>query len=333
MTSRYKYSSRIAKTILKVIDDVPLKHEDYKELKRKGTKYSNKSEKKNFYVIREKAYEIFLKEEPPRNPSRSHYQVTFDELVKIEMVEELEEKQPKEFIATDMGHICNKYDYDPKDYKTFYLIWALVCFRASIGMLGSSSTKPGIVPMEILEYESRINLPHVDTYNIEFHLDELKEHFDLLVKHKILKKIGEAETERFDINQKYKKFILTSNTIFLKLLKERMEFRWAHVHRPESKEKEWYQTTYGNQVTKEKTTDLARQLTINKGKGSEQKKRWEKELISYDKEVIDDYYNLLKEDDELDDIQGFVETILSIVCPKDLIELIELEYDVLKSKN
>ena len=144
------------------------------------------------------------------------------------------------------------------------------------------------------------------------------------MEHKILKKIGEAGKERFDLNHKYKKFILTSNTIFLKLLKERMEFRWEHVHRPESKEREWYQTIFGNQVTKEKTSDLARRLRNNKEKNLEQRKKWEKELINYDKGIIDDYNNLLKENNELDNIQGFVETILSILCPKVLIELIPI---------
>ncbi len=127
MKSRYKYSSRIAKSILKITDEIPTKHEKYDKLKRKGTKYSNKSDRKNHNVIREKVYEMFQKGEAPRNPSRTQYQITFEELEEMKMIK----KEPtKEFSTTEMGHLCNKYDHDPKSYQKFYFVWAIICFRA-----------------------------------------------------------------------------------------------------------------------------------------------------------------------------------------------------------
>ncbi len=255
--------------------------------------------------------------------------------------------QQKEWMTTDLGHICLIYNHDPKHYKTICLFWSHVCFRAHTGILlgidgrnSANSTNPivfaepqeGITPEDILEYKGRISLPHIDTNKMEITLDELKEYFDLLTKHKILQMKGNPGTVRFVLNKDYTQFMLKSHTIFVNLLKERMEFRWASVHRPEPEELEWYKTIFGNKNTKEKTSDLAMQFKSKKAKDSEQKKHCEKELMKYDKEIINDYDYLSKESDKLDAIPGFVDTILTFICHTDLLKLIRLEYDTLTKR-
>ncbi|MDN5846672.1 MAG: hypothetical protein L0H53_10415 [Candidatus Nitrosocosmicus sp.] len=65
MEYRYRYSPRIAKSILKITDEVPTIFENYDKLKRKGTKYSNKSDKKTAMQSEKRYMKHFKKKNLP----------------------------------------------------------------------------------------------------------------------------------------------------------------------------------------------------------------------------------------------------------------------------
>ena len=124
----YRYSKQIAKSILKILDEDQIDSKSKSIKKIKGSKPSLLSSDKNRYVIREKVYNRFQTFDPPYSPSRMQYKVTFYELKDLKIIEENPDKK-NQWKTTDLGHICNIYDHDPKDYKTFYLIWSYICFR------------------------------------------------------------------------------------------------------------------------------------------------------------------------------------------------------------
>ncbi|MDN5867881.1 MAG: hypothetical protein L0H55_10850, partial [Candidatus Nitrosocosmicus sp.] len=129
----------------------------------------------------------------------------------------------EEFSTTDMGHLCIKYDREPKTYRKFYFVWAIICFRARIGIIygwdgkdsrstqnsnGFAEKEIGITPEDILEYNNRLRLPYLDLRNYEITPEELKDHFGLLEKCGILEKVGIPGTQRDVLNQNYTSFML-----------------------------------------------------------------------------------------------------------------------------
>jgi hypothetical protein len=346
----YKYHSRIGKMILKLIDEpIPIDSEPKRIKRTKGSKTSLSSYRKNYFTIRAKTYDRLQKLDHSDSPSQNHFHNTFNDLRKWNIITEDPDKK-EEFKVTDLGHICNTYNYDPKEYLKLHLVCAHICFRAATGILRGidgrtndlKSNKPilfteretGITPEDVLEYKSRIYIPQINANKLEVLPEEMNDYIDMLKDLDVIKKIGYPGHERYVLNQKYKEFILKSNTIIINLLKDRMEFKWAYIHRPIPKELEWYQAIFGIQITKGRTSELAVRLMNNKKKGNEEKKKWKGELLNYDTQIIADYEDLKKKSADLDEIPGFIDTIISFGCQKDLIELITLEHShLLKELN
>jgi hypothetical protein len=334
----YKYHSGIGKMILKLMNE-SIDSEPKRIKRTKGSKPSLSSNRKNYFTIRAKTYDRLQKLDH-KSPCQNHFHNTFNDLRKWNIITEDPDKK-EEFKVTDLGHICNTFNYDPKEYLKLHLSCAHICFRAATGIIRGidgrknnlksnepivfTESETGIIPEDILEYKSRINIPHINANKLEVSPEEMKEYFKMLKDLDVLKMIGDDGNERYILNQKYKEFIFKSTIIFVNLLKERMEFKWTYIHRPIPKELEWYQTIFGIQITKEKTSKFTEFFNDNKKYWSDNKKEWESELSNLDKIIIADYEDLKKCSADLNEIPGFIDTIISFGCQKDLIDQIRSE--------
>ncbi len=141
-----------------------------------------------------------------------------------------------------------------------------------------------------------------------------------------MEKVGLPEGQCYILDQNYTSFILKSNTIFVKLLQSRMEFKWSYIDEPRPIEIEWYVKLFNVQDSKKTTNELRQIREYNfKRKTVQQENEWYEKLSEYDNEIYENYHKLSNESNKLDAMPGFVDTILSFVCPTNLMESIQLD--------
>jgi DNA-binding PadR family transcriptional regulator len=249
------------------------------------------------------------------------------------------------YSLTEIGLICTKYDYEPEDYNKFYNVCYLI---SEIALFGGKEEKertgnaqagdlgyhdPVTNKYKILYFEKKegVSVKEIlrrnnDSMNLS--KEEVEEYLNFLQSKGIIGPIYDAFGEkRYQIlNDDFKEFIDDIWSHLSGPIHMSITLKWYYIKRPSLIEKEWMIRFRGKKATEDfiKRYDSIRKNI--KEKSPHLRVNPIHNTNEINKKIIEGYKMISQKypkDKDFGNLKGFKETILSLVCPSEILSEIE----------
>lgn len=156
---------------------------------------------------------------------------------------------------------------------------------------------------------------------------DLNEYFAILKEKGIIRVLRVIDNEiRYIVSKKYKKFLLDVWVYLYSTIDGKISNKWCYVDKPNSEEIGWYETMYGKKDCQKSIINC----NLNRKEiRSNNPKVYERSIIqnkSNNLEIIKKYESISRKYHSLnDDLFGFRDIVISVVCPKELLDSIKNE--------
>lgn len=281
--------------------------------------------------------------------SKSHFDKNIKYLLSYTLIQKKEDKESKlkkrYFSLTEIGKYCCKHKYMPEEYMQLYLLCFVIAIKAYLGVreikekeytivnTGTASKKAtttylehkrGITVKDILENTDTIIKHNLNIKVPVTEEEKIQNYFQFLEDKKILERESENGEFRYQIHQDYKLFVIECGSNLFDPIQKKISTKWKYVEKkPEQAELKWHNTFFGKEYTNTYRKECHQ---IKKETIIQIRKEKSQDIIHYNK-IIKDNYDLIKDKykDKFKEWPGFVDTIISLICPNEIIESIEKE--------
>ena len=293
----------------------------------------------NHYKLRKLTNENLRKLNLTHSPSNSQFEATINELLNRKLIiktkiDKIDGKKGTWFEQSEIEKIRNRFNYGLEEYLKIYKTCQMISVFAALGITKVKRINPHHAYAEKVRgvsVEDIIERRHIGTQanfeNLNFKREDLNEYFAILKEKGIIRILQIMDNEiRYIASNKYKKFLLDVWVYLYSKIDGKISNKWRYVDKPNSEEIGWYETMYGKKACQKNIINCN---LIRKEIRSNKSKIYDRSIIqnkSNNLEIIRKYENISGKYHSLnDDLFGFRDIVISVVCPKGLLNSIKNE--------